>query len=186
MSKVVTFSISKEFSQLNEEIPNIPNLSRFICEAMIEKLEVEKDPSGAIRRLVEKAEAEYAQARAQMETLQRAGINMNLDTPAHNTKSIENVSQNRNKQSENSDVNRVSSKSIDVEERTSLGSIEQIKPHGEKKELISRDFISEETDIREEGKSSLVVSEDVGTEMENKKDNPSLNKMRNILFQNRD
>ncbi|WCK57026.1 hypothetical protein PP175_27950 (plasmid) [Aneurinibacillus sp. Ricciae_BoGa-3] len=52
-----TFSISKEFESIIAEIDNMPNMSRFVCEAVKEKLERTKNPGKEIAQAL----ASYAQ-----------------------------------------------------------------------------------------------------------------------------
>lgn len=49
----LTFSVSKEFAHLVEDVENLPNKSRFVCEAIQEKFDRMKNPGKDIAQALE-------------------------------------------------------------------------------------------------------------------------------------
>lgn len=77
MANTKTFSISKEFEDVIEILDNVPNFSRFICEAVLEKYERMNTPTEDMQSQVYKAINNMICANNQFSVLTGAVPNIN-------------------------------------------------------------------------------------------------------------
>lgn len=162
----LTFSVSKEFAHLVEEVESLPNKSRFVCEAIQEKFDRMKNPGKDIAQALEnfmQIQSIISQPMQQptQQTVQGDGLK-SFQTPPSSPP----LDTQESKEILNHETSVVSSEIEDEEEVTPLSIVEETSKVVEEDKVEIVNPISKEDKTITNDKVNELSSEPVLTEAE--------------------